>query len=414
MGMRPADAFNPNQFDDYLLLRNRNIHRGRLNHGVEAQVDKRRPKSFRKSACVHRTDTVKLKDEWEQRNIENKCLVAKMKKIRQDGGGSVGGPPPRNTLGKKTGRPGGSGGNQLARKLEQAKIQSENRNLLRRITNADPMYSTNKLATDERQRLKYLSNLGRFKNSRSKFVGELQGHLRASGSQTDRQHHSGTYDGIDPSRMALAKVNEEEMTILVNNKSPPGSVKNIFTALMILVSPFETKESDVQWTAVQEWVYQLGSVAEWLHNLWNFNISLVPVGNATKCKKFMVDRGIHEDQVRSYSPCLANFLLWIHEVCASAQPMRARGSRHASRQGSDRTSSAGKAKVAAPNEFSNAPKSSDEQAAANDIAGESPAAGSNQERPDLGEAGAEPEPEAEEEEEEDGDYEEEFEPGSPE
>lgn len=91
--------------------------------------------------------------------------------------------------------------------------------------------------------------------------------------------------------------------------------------------------------------------------------------------------------------------------------MSARGSRHASRQGSDRASSAGKAKVAAPNEFSNAPKSSDEQAAAKDIAGESPAAGSNQEKPDVGEAEAAAEPEAEEE---DGDYEEEFEPGSPE
>lgn len=64
-----------------------------------SQIDRSRPVSFRKSACIRRVDTVKLKgavlvslavtvllslvgtaDEWEQRNIENKVLVAKMKK----------------------------------------------------------------------------------------------------------------------------------------------------------------------------------------------------------------------------------------------------------------------------------------------------------------------------------------------
>lgn len=77
----------------------------------------------------------------------------------------------------------------------------------------------------------------------------------------------------------------------------------------------------MQWTAVQEWVEQLGGVAEWLHNLWNFNVGLVPVSNTTKCKKYIVDHALFDEQLRVYSPCLANFLLWIQEVCASAQQL---------------------------------------------------------------------------------------------
>jgi len=138
----------------------------------------------------------------------------------------------------------------LLRKEQQQKIQHENKMMLRRITNADPIYSTNYMATQERQRLKYLGNMGRFKKrNQAGFVGNLQAALR-KGSQTDRAHHSIDYDGIDPTRMALAKVGEEEMRQLVHNKRPPGTVRKVFTALMVLVSPFETSESDVQWTAV--------------------------------------------------------------------------------------------------------------------------------------------------------------------
>merc|ERR1712054_475433 len=93
--MRSADAYNGNQFDEFLLQRNRVIHRQRLREGVAAQVDKGRPDSFRKNACVHRMDTVKIKDEWNARNLENKILVEKMRKINKFGSASTGGPPPR-------------------------------------------------------------------------------------------------------------------------------------------------------------------------------------------------------------------------------------------------------------------------------------------------------------------------------
>jgi len=214
------------------------------------------------------------------------------------------------------------------------------------------------LATQERQRLKYLSNLGKGRK-RKNFVGNLRLALK-SGAQTDRTHHSIDYDGIDPARLALAKVSEHEMQLLVDNRRPPGTVRKVFTALMILVSPFETSEADVQWTAVQEWVDQLGGVAAWLHNLWNFNIGLVPVGNATKCQKYIVDSALFDDQLRIYSPCLANFLRWIQEVCASAQAMSTSATSRASfsadgrRALTDRGSTQGSMqKGAEPNEFNN-------------------------------------------------------------
>jgi len=322
MGMRPPHALNFNQFDEFSLYRNRKIHRERIREPsglTGAQVDKSRPTSFHKNAPCRAADYVRKQEELTDKYRADQVLISKIQAIQTHGARSTGGPPPlAPRSGSKTHR---AGGRESLLRAEQQKIHVENRAMLRRITNADPQYSTNKLAMEERQRVQYLANCGRGKKTfGSKFVSSLHAHV--SGAMTDREHYSHDYDGIDPTRIALAKVDEDQMAAIVNNKKPPGCVRNIFTALMLLVSPFDTSEADVQWTAVQEWVTQMGGVTNWLHNLWNFNIGLVPVGNATKCKKFIIDVGLEHDQVKRYSECLANFLSWLEEVCASAQEVQ--------------------------------------------------------------------------------------------
>lgn len=345
--MRAADTYCANQFDDFTLYHNRKIHRRRLREGVRSDANfTAPPQRFNHFGENDSKKRFMKQEQWKKIDFENQILLKKMSKICEGGSQSVGGPPPLSK--KKGSRPAGAGGNAFLRRRQQEKIHSENKAMLRRITNADPQYSTNRLAIEERKRLKYLSNLGRYRKQRGKFVGDLQDAVNR-GSLTERNRYSHGYDGVDPTRMALAKVNKDEMGLLIGNKRPPGSTRKVFTALMLLVSPFETSELDVQWTAVQEWVDSLGGVAEWLHNLWNFNIGLVPVGNAAKCKKYIIDRGLEDKNLRLYSPCLANFLLWILEVCACAQPMTARESVSGSGR---RTAGDGGPRFAEPDEFS--------------------------------------------------------------
>lgn len=348
MGQRSADAYCSYAMDPWMYKRSIKIHRRRLREGVpthEAKITAG-PQRF---SHIGDGDTKKIfvqKESWKRVDYENRLLLDKMKNIHRNGGASVGGPPPRNP--KKSTRPSGAGGNAFARKQQAAKIEAENRELLKRITNADPMYSTNKLATQEHQRLKYLSNLGRYK-PRPRMVSELHDAIEA-GAQTSRQHYSTGYDGVDPVRRALAQVSEEEMSAIIANKRPPGLVRKAFAAMMILVSPFEITSTAEELSAVREWVEQLGGVGEWLHNLWNFNIGLVPISNAARCKKYMIEKGLDDTTLRKYNPCLANFVLWIQEVCASAAPLT---SRQSSRARSERQSSTrGTPKVATDDEFS--------------------------------------------------------------
>ena len=60
------------------------------------------------------------------------------------------------------------------------------------------------IAVSATRAYKWWPCMGRYKRRSPKFVGSLQEALH-HGAQTDRTHHSIGYDGIDPTRMALAK-----------------------------------------------------------------------------------------------------------------------------------------------------------------------------------------------------------------
>jgi len=312
--MRSADEFIPNQFDQWTLQRNRQIHRTRIKK-PRAQTDTKSPQRF--SHVGHRTNTNKL-EEWRKIEFENKVLLQKMHKIHKNGARSVGGPPapapPRST------RPKGAGGNQHFRRKQQDKIARENMQLLKRINEADPEYNTNKLALAERSRVEHLAQLGRFR-SKSKFVDSLRDSVGSAPgtarAHSDRRRHSTSYDGVDPARRILSKISAEDMCYVASVTRPPGSVRTVFSALMILVSPFEASGQDLEWPAVREWLETLGGVQPWLSNLWNFNMSLVPVTNALRAEEYLENQTVDEEGLFKFKPAVAHLLKWIHAVCAT-------------------------------------------------------------------------------------------------
>jgi len=316
--MRSADEFIPNQFDQWTLQRNRQIHRDRLKK-PRAQTDTKSPKRF--SHVGNRSNHQKL-EEWRSIEFENKLLLKKMHRIHQNGAKSAGGPPvPAPPTGSKSTRPKGAGGNRYVRKQRQDQIARENLKLLKRINEADPEYSTNKFALAERERVNHLSQLGRFRN-KSKFVDSLRGTVTDSAPSTARQatgrrRHSTSYDGVDPTRRILSQICAQDMCYVVSVTRPPGSVRTVFSALMILVSPFETNEQDVEWAAVRGWIESLGGVQPWLSNLWNFNMSLVPVTNAMRVEEYLQQHQVDQEGLLKFKPAVAHLLQWIHAVCGT-------------------------------------------------------------------------------------------------
>ena len=122
---------------------------------------------------------------------------------------------------------------------------------------------------------------------------------------------------VDPARRILSKISAEDMCYVASVTRPPGSVRTVFSALMILVSPFEASGQDLEWPAVREWLETLGGVQPWLSNLWNFNMSLVPVTNALRAEEYLENQTVDEEGLFKFKPAVAHLLKWIHAVCAT-------------------------------------------------------------------------------------------------
>ena len=122
---------------------------------------------------------------------------------------------------------------------------------------------------------------------------------------------------VDPARRILSKISAEDMCYVASVTRPPGSVCTVFSALMILVSPFEASGQDLEWPAVREWLETLGGVQPWLSNLWNFNMSLVPVTNALRAEEYLENQTVDEEGLFKFKPAVAHLLKWIHAVCAT-------------------------------------------------------------------------------------------------
>ena len=126
------------------------------------------------------------------------------------------------------------------------------------------------------------------------------------------------YKGMDPCKLALSNLSEAEMGAILALKRPPGLIRKVFTALMLLVSPFETTELDVTWEAVTDWVEQVGGVRAWLHNLWNFHLAVVPISNAIKTLGYMEAERLAPEHLEVFSQPLSKLAEWIRVVCMSA------------------------------------------------------------------------------------------------
>jgi len=134
----------------------------------------------------------------------------------------------------------------------------------------------------------------------------------------DDEGYGDKYQGMDPCKLALSNIGEAEIGAILALKRPPGLVRKVFTALMLLVSPFETSELDVTWDAVKDWVSQVGGVREWLHNLWNFNLAVVPISNAIKTLGYLEAERLDKDTLEKFSLPLSKLGEYIRIVCHSA------------------------------------------------------------------------------------------------
>lgn len=318
--MKSADEFQPTQFDDWTLRKNRQVHQERLNK-PRALTDTSSPRRYQH--VQQAKGGQRKKDAWRTIDYENRLLLQKMTRIATHGSGSIGGPPPKPPKVPNPGARARLGGNHYVRKQQQERIARENMALLKRINDADPLYSTNKMALAERDRVYRLSQMGRFRN-RSRFVDSIRSATSRQGTTQDRRTHSTTYEGVNPSRKVLAEITVADMENIIKLKKPPGSVRTVFAALMILVSPFETTEADLEWDAVTEWVGHLGGVKNWLSNLWNFNLSLVPVTNAQKTEEFLAQHQCDPKGLKSFSVAVLKLLEWIESICSTVKPLTQR------------------------------------------------------------------------------------------
>merc|ERR1711988_349839 len=99
-------------------------------------------------------------------------------------------------------------------------------------------------------------------------------------------------EGLRPPGECLAQVKEEHLAMLLSMRRPPELVKRVFSALMIMVSPFEPTHVDISWVAVQEWVKEIGTVKSFLGNLATFEVGMVPQANAERTAAFMRQSGL--------------------------------------------------------------------------------------------------------------------------
>jgi hypothetical protein len=115
----------------------------------------------------------------------------------------------------------------------------------------------------------------------------------------------------------LERLRAEHLTTVLNMKRPPELVKAVFSAMMILVSPFEPSHFDVSWFAVQQWIQELGSVQTFLDNLRAFERSMVPEENIERTIAFMQQSGLQREKLKPLSDSLADLCDWIWATCAA-------------------------------------------------------------------------------------------------
>jgi len=153
-------------------------------------------------------------------------------------------------------------------------------------------------------------------------------HKQNSGAQTERGHAANAraaYSHHSPNAeerrfQSLELMRADDMRLLLGMKRPPEIVKKVFASLMIVVSPFETSDSDISWEAVHEWVRQLQGVDCFLDNLRHFAATTVPAPIVQSTLDYMTGAELFPATVKKFSGALATLCTWIWNVCESGDP----------------------------------------------------------------------------------------------
>jgi len=265
-------------------------------------------------------------DRFAEIERENSVLLSKMSKIMREGPGthSHGGAPPV----EEKPRPPQSL-NRGFRRRELQRITQENQGILKRIQLKDPFYNHLDWAEEHRRSKRIMENLCEFKpqHKSSKFVRSLRG--QTSGASTARDAPKSTRrkrKGKSGSVTARSEAEEaqqvrlEDLKLLLGMRRPPELVKKVFSALMILVSPFEASEADICWEAVQHWLTQLKGVQQFTKNLNHFEASRLDPSAVIRTVDYLLTHDLHPESVAIFSGALCTLARWIWGKCEEALP----------------------------------------------------------------------------------------------
>lgn len=279
-------------------------------------------------------------DRFAEIERENAVLLAKMSKIIRDGSGShnSGGAPERSKI--KPTPP--KSLNEGYRRKELAKITQENLGILKRIQMKDPFYNHLDWEEQAQRNKQIMHGLCEFKKTtprNSKFVSNLRQNARkgsqtargpnprrisrvrrGSGSVTSRSHHR---DPAPPSPIEMQEhrvVRVDDIKLLLGMRRPPDLVKKVFSALMLLVSPFETSEADLSWDAVQQWLAALQGVEAFVDNLNHFDVSSVDPKVISRTVDYLICNELRPQSVELFSKALSSLCEWIWRVCEESVP----------------------------------------------------------------------------------------------
>jgi len=229
------------------------------------------------------------------------------------------------------------------------RITQENQAILQRIQLKEPFYNHLEWAQSRKENKKYMRQHcvhppPGTKKKESKFAKQLRGQVGNKGSATSRgpapRRHQVKESGAATSREyrseppashraanpenrvnhALELMRADDMRLLLGMKRPPEIVKKVFAALMIVVSPFDTTESDISWEAVHEWVRQLHGVDSFLDNLNHFGSTQIAPPIVQNTLDFLSHADLFPAKVKAFSGALATLCTWIWSVCESSQP----------------------------------------------------------------------------------------------
>merc|ERR1712023_354342 len=103
--------------------------------------------------------------------------------------------------------------------------------------------------------------------------------------------------GLRPPAECLAEVKEDHVAMLLSMRRPPELVKRVFSALMIMVSPFEPTHVDISWVAVQEWLKEVGTIQNFMANLNAFDVTMVPPANPERTAAFIRQSGLVRERL---------------------------------------------------------------------------------------------------------------------